>query len=104
MDNYFIWTKHDETQPRTESIIDKRAEENMGIRDDMCSHHDDGCEDDIGQNDADHSDKGFDVEEMMCNIVPYVLVQRRNKGFNNFEMLDKVSRDLLYEECKGCDK
>jgi hypothetical protein len=104
MDNYFTWTKHHETQLKTESIIDKRAEENMGIRDDMCSHHDDGCEDDIGQNDADHSDKGFDVEEMMRNVVPYVLVQRRNKSFNNFEMLDKVSRDLVYKECKGCDK
>jgi hypothetical protein len=29
---------------------------------------------------------------------------RRNKGFDNFEMLDKASRDLLYKECKGCDK
>jgi hypothetical protein len=40
----------------------------------------------------------------MCNVTPDVLLQRRNKGFNNFEMLDKVSKDLLYEECKGCDK
>jgi hypothetical protein len=48
MDNYFIFTKHHETQPGTESIIDERAEENMGIPDDVCSHHDDGCEDDIG--------------------------------------------------------
>jgi hypothetical protein len=24
MDNYFIWSKHDETQPRIESIIDER--------------------------------------------------------------------------------
>jgi hypothetical protein len=24
MDNYFIWSKHGETQPRTESIIDER--------------------------------------------------------------------------------
>jgi hypothetical protein len=48
MDNYFIWTKHGETQPRIESIIDERAKENMGIPYDVCSHHDDGCEDDIG--------------------------------------------------------
>jgi hypothetical protein len=26
MDNYFIWTKHGETQPGTKSIIDERAE------------------------------------------------------------------------------
>jgi hypothetical protein len=76
----------------------------MRIPDDMCSHHDDGCEDDIGQDDANHSDEGFDVEELMHNVASDVLLQRRNKGFNNFEMLNKASRDLLYEECKGCDK
>jgi hypothetical protein len=40
----------------------------------------------------------------MRNVAPDVLLQRRNKGFNNLEMLDKASRDLLCEECKGCDK
>jgi hypothetical protein len=104
MYNYFIWTKHGETQPRTEIIIDESAEENMGIADGVCSHYDDGYEHDIGQDDADHSDEGFDVEELMHNLVPNVLLKRRNKGFNNFEILDKASRDLLYEECKGCDK
>jgi hypothetical protein len=43
MDNYFIWTKNCETQLGTQSIIDERAEENMGIPDDVCSHHDDEC-------------------------------------------------------------
>jgi hypothetical protein len=37
----------------------------------------------------------------MCNITPDVLLQRRNKDFNNF---DKALRGLLYKECKGCDK
>jgi hypothetical protein len=64
----------------------------MDILDDVYSHHDDRCEDDIGQDDAD-----FDVQERMHNIAPDVLLQRRNKCFNNFEMLDKVSRYLLYE-------
>jgi hypothetical protein len=104
MDNYFIWTKHGETQPWIESIIDERAEENMDIPDDMYSHHDDGCEDDIGQDALGDSDEGFDVEELMRNVAPDVLLRRRNKGFNNFKMVDKASRDLLYEECKGCDK
>jgi hypothetical protein len=40
----------------------------------------------------------------MCNVAPDVLLQIRNKGFDNFEILDKASRDLLYNECKGCDK
>jgi hypothetical protein len=76
----------------------------MDIPDDVYSHHDNGCEDNIGLDDADHSDEGFDVEELMHNVASDVLLQRRNKGFDNFEMLDKTLRDLLYEECKGCDK
>jgi hypothetical protein len=43
------------------------------------------------------------VEELMHNVAPDVLLKRRNKGFDNFEILDKAPRDL-YEECKGCDK
>jgi hypothetical protein len=31
-----------------------------------------------------------------------VLLQCRNKGFDNFETFNKASGDLLYEECKGC--
>jgi hypothetical protein len=65
---------------------------------------DDLGQDDIGQDDASHSDEGIDVEELMHNVVPVVLLQRRNKGFDNFETLDKASRDLLYEDCKWCDK
>jgi hypothetical protein len=60
MDNYFIWSKHGETQPRIESIIDKREEENMNA-DHVYSHHDDGGDqDDVGEN-----DEGLDVEELM---------------------------------------
>jgi hypothetical protein len=76
----------------------------MGIPDDVCSYHKDRCEDDICLDDEDHSDEGFDVKELIRNVVPDVLLQRRNKGFDNFEMLDKASRCLLYEECKWCDK
>jgi hypothetical protein len=41
MDNYFIWSKHGKTQPRTESNIDEREEENVNI-DHVYSHLDDG--------------------------------------------------------------
>jgi hypothetical protein len=74
MDNYFIWTKHGETQLRIESIIDERAEEKMNILDDVYSEHDDGCEDDIGQDGAGHGDEGFDVEELMHNVASDVLL------------------------------
>jgi hypothetical protein len=99
MDNYFIWSKHGETQPRTESIIDEREEENMNT-DHVYSHHDHGSDqDEIGEN-----DEGLDVEELMQNVAPDVSLQCRNKCFDNFEKLNKASRDLLYEEFKGCHK
>jgi hypothetical protein len=44
------------------------------------------------------------VEELIRNVAPDVLLQCRNKGFDNFETLNKVPRDLLYEECKWCHK
>jgi hypothetical protein len=91
MDNYFIWSKHGETQPRIESIIDEREEENMNA-DHVYSHNDDGGDDDVGEN-----DEGLDFEQLMRNVAPDVLLQCRNKGFDNFETLDKASRDLLYE-------
>ncbi len=67
----------------------------MGIPYDMYSHRDDGCEDDIGQDDTYHIDEGFNVEELMRNVAPDVLLQCRNKGFDNFETLNKASKDLL---------
>jgi hypothetical protein len=64
------------------------------------SYHDDGGDqDDVGEN-----DEGLDVEELIWNVAHDVLLQCRSKGFNNFETLNKASRDLLYEECKGCHK
>jgi hypothetical protein len=99
MDNYLIWSKHGETQPRTGNIIDEREEANMNV-DHVYSHHDDGGDqDDVGEN-----DEGLDVEELMRNIAPDVLLQCRNKGFNKFGTLNKALRDLLYEECKVCHK
>jgi hypothetical protein len=99
MDNYFIWSKHVETQPRTESIIDEREEENMNTNH-VSSHHDDGGDqDDVGKN-----DEGLDVEELMWNVARDVLLQCINKDFNNFETCNKALRDLLYVECKGCHK
>jgi hypothetical protein len=95
MNNYFIWSKHSETQPRTESIIDEREEENMNAD----QHDDGGDQDDVGEN-----DEVLDVEELVQNVAPDVFLQCRNKGFENFETLNKVSRDLLYEECKECHK
>jgi hypothetical protein len=88
-------------QPRTESIIDERTEESMGISDDVCSHHNDGCEDDINQDDADHSDEDFDVEELMCNIASDVLLERRNKVSIILRCLIKHRETFFMRSVKG---
>jgi hypothetical protein len=60
MDNYFIWSKHGETQPMTENTIDEGEEENRNA-DHVYSHHDGGGDqDDVGEN-----DESLDVEELM---------------------------------------
>jgi hypothetical protein len=76
----------------------------MDIPDGVYSHHGDGCKDDIDQDNAGHSDEGFDMEQLMRNVASDVFLRRRNNGIDNFEMIDKASRYFLYEECKGCDK
>jgi hypothetical protein len=49
----------------------------------------------------------YNIERMVLIILrhlivaPDVLLQCRKKGLNNFETLNKASRDLLYKECKG---
>jgi hypothetical protein len=65
-------------------------EENMN-GDHLSSHHDDGGDqDDVGEN-----DEGLDVEELIWNVAPDVLLQCRNKSFDNFDTLNKSSNDLL---------
>jgi hypothetical protein len=77
MDNYFIWSKHGETQPGTENIIDEREEENVNAKHVYSTHDDGGYQDDVGEN-----DEGLDVEELMWSVAPDVLLQCRNKGFD----------------------
>lgn len=39
----------------------------------------------------------------MRNITPEVLLENTAKGYNNFEALDKASKDFLYYGCHSCD-
>jgi hypothetical protein len=76
----------------------------MNVPDHVHSYHDDGGKDDEGEDDVGQDDEDLDVEELIYNVAPDMLLQCRNRGFNNFETLNKASRDLLYENCKGRDK
>jgi hypothetical protein len=71
----------------------------MNVPDHMYSNHDDGGVGDVGED-----DEGVDVDELIQNDAPDMLLQCRNNDFDNFETLEKASRDLLYEECKRCPK
>jgi hypothetical protein len=96
MDNYFIWRKHGETQPRTESILEEREEENMNT-DHVYSHHDDGGDqDDVGEN-----DECLDVEELMRNVAPDVLIQCRNKVLIILRHLIKRRETCFMRSVKG---
>jgi hypothetical protein len=88
MDNYFIWSKHEETQPRTESIIDERELENMNA-DQVYSHHDNGGEDDVGE-----TDEGLDME-LMRNVAHDVLLHCRTRVSIILRYLIKVERPSL---------
>jgi hypothetical protein len=74
INNYFMWTKHSETQ--------LRAEENMTIPDHVYSQHDNGGQPSIEENMIvlDHSDESLDIEELMHNVVPELLKSRTSVG------------------------
>ncbi|XP_052152534.1 uncharacterized protein LOC127770768 [Oryza glaberrima] len=53
--------------------------------------------------DSDDFDGGFDLEDMLRHIEPEVLAGR-SRGLENWQALEKASKDLIYDEAKGCDK
>lgn len=96
--NYCVWTKHGE-------IGDNPAEDSYVSHDVQQAQR--GCDytsditHDVDQHDDPHD---FDIEELMRNVAPEVLLENTTKGYDNFEALDKASKDLLYGENLGCDK
>nr|CAD39322.2 OSJNBb0080H08.14 [Oryza sativa Japonica Group] len=53
--------------------------------------------------DSDDFDGSFDLEDMLRHVKPEVLAGR-SRGLENWQALEKASKDLLYDETKGCDK
>jgi hypothetical protein len=51
-----------------------------------------------------HGGDSLDVEELLCNIQREELLENRKRGFDNLETMEKASKELLYDESKGCDK
>nr|ABB47202.2 transposon protein, putative, CACTA, En/Spm sub-class [Oryza sativa Japonica Group] len=83
MENYVIWTHHGENDE-----VRLVEEEYEPVVEDMdCT---DGCAED-----------NIDLEELLCHVEPELLVGSA-RGLDNFEALKKTTKDILYDESKGC--
>jgi hypothetical protein len=103
--NYIIWTTHGE-------IDDALLEVNTGGVGDGNSHdQDDGVFDGddhgIDDDDDDDDDDGddFDFEELLRHVEPHMLNSMgTDRGLDNMKILEKSSREPLYDESNGCGK
>jgi hypothetical protein len=71
------------------------------VRDDNSHYQDGGVFDGV-----DHGiDDDFDYEELLCHVEPQMLNSMgTDRGLDNMEILEKSSREPLYDESNGCDK
>jgi hypothetical protein len=100
VEDYKCWSNHGEQ---------RTSKPNQDIAADQVDGDDEGAvegdTDVMMDDDADFDlddDADFDLEEMLRHAEPHVL--RDTRGLDNFEALKKASKELLYEESKGCDK
>jgi hypothetical protein len=50
-------------------------------------------------------DDDFDYQELLCHVEPKVLSSMgTQRGLSNMDILEKSSKDLLYDESNGCGK
>jgi hypothetical protein len=50
-------------------------------------------------------DDDFDFQELFCHVEPHVLRSMGTKrGLSNMDILEKLSKELLYDESNGCGK
>jgi hypothetical protein len=98
--SYTIWTAHGEIDNALLEV------DRWEVRDDN-SHYQDGgvfngADHDI---DDDDDDDDFDYEELLHHIEPQVLDSMgTDRGLDNMKILEKSSREPLYDESNGCGK
>jgi hypothetical protein len=89
--NYTLWIKHGE-------IDDILHEVDTEVRDNNSDGVFDG-------DDPDADDDDFDYQKLLCHVEPQVLSSMETKrGLSNMDILEKSSKDLLYDESNGCGK
>jgi hypothetical protein len=91
--NYTLWTKYGE--------IDFTLHEmDTGVGDNNSDGVFDGDDPDAAADDDD-----FDYQELLRHVKPHVLSSMETeRGFSNMDILEKSSKDLLYDESNGCGK
>jgi hypothetical protein len=96
--SYTIWASHGEID---NALIEVDRGE---VRDDN-SHYQDGGVFDGADHGIDDDDDDFDYEELLRHVEPQVLNSMgTDRGLNNMEILEKLSREPLYDESNGCGK
>lgn len=85
MDDYVIWTHHGKHQ------VDPDDKEDWPDVDDLEYADGDSC-----------GDNNVDLAEMLCHAEPEVLIGS-SRRLDNFEALQKTTKEYLYDESKGCD-
>jgi hypothetical protein len=95
--SYTIWTTHGE-------IDDALLEVDPGgVGDDNLHDQDDGVFD--GDDHGIDDDDDFDYEELLRHIEPHVSNSMgTDRGLDNMKILEKSSRESLYDESNGCGK
>jgi hypothetical protein len=95
--SYTIWTTHGE-------IDDALLEVDTGGAGDDNSHDQDDGIFDGDDHDIDDDDD-FDYEELLHHVKPHVLKSiETDRGLDNMKILEKSSREPLYDESNGCGK
>jgi hypothetical protein len=91
-DNYSIWTKNSETGEHAQGNDTKQEREEIGNDDSAYVFPDS------------NGGEGIDVKELLRNIEREDLLENRKRDLDNIEMMEKTSKELLYEESKGYNK
>ncbi|WP_428740086.1 hypothetical protein, partial [Sulfurimonas sp.] len=90
--NYTLWTKHGEIDNTLHEVDVEVGDNNSdGVFDG--DDHDAAVDDDFG------------FEELLRHVEPHMLSSMgTQRGLSNMDILEKSSKDLLYDESNGCDK
>jgi hypothetical protein len=97
--SYTIWITHGEIDNALLEV--DRAE----VRYDNSHYQDGGVFDGADHGIDDDDDYYFDYEELLCHIEPQMLNSMgTDRGLDNMKILEKSSRESLYDESNGCGK